>query len=283
MNLLEFAWILKEYNWISNHYSFSSAQTGIIFLWVWSPPVSLEPISITTLSGVLTTGQRRRKISAHADALVPGSVHTRPPAHPPIDMSGNFPAHMSAESPSSPPFPQKSYPQFRNHRTTCGNTPLCLPNYTIVRVGREGPQFLVLCGILILLLLRASCQVWEPYDNFWNYTPFPPKNAKVRGVGGVPDCLLLIGIFTRFIYNDVTAALWTIRSRTYSRKYSRTHTKLSLAPYDHLALPMSPNPPSYIQRAFLDHGTLRPWDHGTSRLIIMGFAGTWCHASMAPV
>ena len=27
--------------------------------------------------------------------LAPGSAHTRPSAQPPIDVSGNFPAHMS--------------------------------------------------------------------------------------------------------------------------------------------------------------------------------------------
>ena len=42
------------------------------------------------------------KISASADGvLAPGSVHARPSAQPPIDTSGNFPAHMSAESPSN--------------------------------------------------------------------------------------------------------------------------------------------------------------------------------------
>ena len=28
--------------------------------------------------------------------LAPGSAHARPSAQPPIDMSGNFPAHVSA-------------------------------------------------------------------------------------------------------------------------------------------------------------------------------------------
>ena len=32
--------------------------------------------------------------------LAPGSAHVRPSAQAPIDMSGNFPAHVSAESPS---------------------------------------------------------------------------------------------------------------------------------------------------------------------------------------
>ena len=30
--------------------------------------------------------------------LAPGSAHARPSARPPIDTSGNFPAHVSAES-----------------------------------------------------------------------------------------------------------------------------------------------------------------------------------------
>ena len=33
--------------------------------------------------------------------LAPGSAHVRPSARPPIDTSGNFPAHVSAESPSN--------------------------------------------------------------------------------------------------------------------------------------------------------------------------------------
>jgi hypothetical protein len=33
--------------------------------------------------------------------LAPGSAHARPSAQPPIDVSENFPAHMSAESPSN--------------------------------------------------------------------------------------------------------------------------------------------------------------------------------------
>ena len=35
--------------------------------------------------------------------LAPGSAHARPSAQPPIDTSGNFPAHMSAESPQTSP------------------------------------------------------------------------------------------------------------------------------------------------------------------------------------
>ena len=40
--------------------------------------------------------------------LAPGSAHARPSAWPPIDTSGNFSAHVSAESPSNiPPYPPK--------------------------------------------------------------------------------------------------------------------------------------------------------------------------------
>jgi hypothetical protein len=53
--------------------------------------------------------------------LAPGSAHARPSARPPIDMRGNFPAHMSAESPFE-------------------NNPLCPPKYSIVQgVGGGSP------------------------------------------------------------------------------------------------------------------------------------------------
>ena len=40
--------------------------------------------------------------SFHADGgLIPGSAHTGPSAQTPIDTSGNFPVHVSAELPST--------------------------------------------------------------------------------------------------------------------------------------------------------------------------------------
>ena len=75
-------------------------------------------------------------------ALAPGSAHARPSARPPIDMSGNFPAHMSAESPFE-------------------NNPLCPPKYSIVQGVGGGPRLFLGCGILIFLLLGASCRVSE--------------------------------------------------------------------------------------------------------------------------
>ena len=51
--------------------------------------------------------------------LSPRSAHTRHFAWPPIDMSVNFPAHMSAESPSNiSQNPKNSFPKFRNPWTT---------------------------------------------------------------------------------------------------------------------------------------------------------------------
>ena len=38
---------------------------------------------------------------APMEVLAPGSANARPSAQPPIDTSGNFPAHMSTESPSN--------------------------------------------------------------------------------------------------------------------------------------------------------------------------------------
>jgi hypothetical protein len=71
--------------------------------------------------------ERRRKLSCRV--LAPGSAHARPSDRPPIDIRRNFLAHMSAESPSNiSPNPQKSYPKFRNPRTTFENTPLYPPN-----------------------------------------------------------------------------------------------------------------------------------------------------------
>jgi hypothetical protein len=69
--------------------------------------------------------------------LAPGSAHARPSAQPPIDVSGNFLAHVSTESPSN---------IFLN------------PSEVISEVSEV--------GILIFFLLRSPCKIWEPYDNF---------------------------------------------------------------------------------------------------------------------
>ena len=49
--------------------------------------------------------------------LAPGSAHARPSARPPIDTSGNFPAHMSAESPSNiSPNPSEVISEVSEHK-----------------------------------------------------------------------------------------------------------------------------------------------------------------------
>ena len=60
----------------------------------------------TTPSVVLNSGgKKKKKIKeiplAPMGVLAPGSAHARPSARLTIDTSGNFPAHMSAESPSN--------------------------------------------------------------------------------------------------------------------------------------------------------------------------------------
>ena len=44
---------------------------------------------------------KRKFPLAPMGVLAPGSAHARPSALPPIDTSGNFPAHVSAKSPSN--------------------------------------------------------------------------------------------------------------------------------------------------------------------------------------
>ena len=78
---------------------------------------------------------------ASMGVLAPGSAHARPSARPPIDTRKKF-RHTCLHShlQTSPPTPQKSYQKFRNPRTTFENTPLCPPNYSIVRGVGGVPQ-----------------------------------------------------------------------------------------------------------------------------------------------
>ena len=59
--------------------------------------------------------------------LAPGSAHARPSAWPPIDMSGNFSAHMGLKSQlqKSSPSPKNSYPKFWNPKTTFNFFQIC--------------------------------------------------------------------------------------------------------------------------------------------------------------
>ena len=54
----------------------------------------------TTPSGVLATAATTRKekfMLTPMGVLAPGFAHERPSSQPPINVSGNFPAHVSAE------------------------------------------------------------------------------------------------------------------------------------------------------------------------------------------
>ena len=64
--------------------------------------------SMTTPSWVLNNGTPQKEKEkkwkfplAPMGVLAPGSAHTTPSARPPIGTGGNFPARVSAESPSN--------------------------------------------------------------------------------------------------------------------------------------------------------------------------------------
>ena len=75
---------------------------------IWSP----DTAKIYTLSNVLSI-LNMYLISAHADGGPRSpSAHAWPFARPPISMSGNFPAHVSAESPPNiSPNPSEVIPE----------------------------------------------------------------------------------------------------------------------------------------------------------------------------
>ena len=64
--------------------------------------------------------------------LAPGTAHARLSPRPPSTWADIF-WRMCPQShlQTSLPIPQKSYPKFRNRRTTFESTPLCLPKYSI--------------------------------------------------------------------------------------------------------------------------------------------------------
>ena len=65
--------------------------------------VGLKCPDIFILSAILqeTQIQSKKMSTSTMGDLAHGSAHARTSARPPIDTSGNFPAHMSAESPSN--------------------------------------------------------------------------------------------------------------------------------------------------------------------------------------
>ena len=85
--------------------------------------------------------KNNKVISAHANGGPRSpSAHAWPLARPPISMSGNFSAHVSAGSPSNISLtPQKSYTKFQNPRTTFENFKIGFQNfgYDFWGVGRD--------------------------------------------------------------------------------------------------------------------------------------------------
>jgi hypothetical protein len=103
-------------------------------------------------SGGKKKRKRRKKIPlVPMGVLPPGSAHARPSAGPPIDTSGNFPAHVSAES-------------------LFEISPFSGQNRVILG-GRGGPQNIFFIGNLLFLLLRSPCKNLKPYDMpLWGFS-----------------------------------------------------------------------------------------------------------------
>ena len=75
--------------------------------------------------------------------LTSGFVHARPSARPPINMRGNFPGHMSAESPSSiTPNPQQFHQDFQSPPKKLQNTLPVRNSLLILKKKQDILQFL---------------------------------------------------------------------------------------------------------------------------------------------
>ena len=121
---------------------------------------------LTFVSMIKTYGYQFKKTMGD---LAPGSTHARPSARPPIDMSGNFPAHVSpvAESPSNiSPNTSEVISEVSGPQEIFLKYPPLSAQIQLSAGGRVGLHFFGRCGILIFFLLRASCQVSEHQDNF---------------------------------------------------------------------------------------------------------------------
>ena len=105
--------------------------------------------------------------------FTPTPAHARPSAWPPIDTSGNFSAHVSAES-------------------LFEISPFSGQNRVILG-GRGGPRIIFFIGILLFLLLRSPCKVSNSYDmSLLDFPHFPVKIGLFWGVGGVPEFFFLL-------------------------------------------------------------------------------------------
>ena len=163
------------------------------------------------------------EISASADGvLTPGSVHARPSAQPPIDTSGNFSAHVSAES-------------------LFEISPFSGQNRVILG-GRGGPRIIFFIGILLFLLLRSPCKVSNSYDmpllgfsNGGGYNKKKRKNMQNSGLR-LSDavCTAPLGPKTHHSkWKSNNICLWwflgAISSSHCYRRFFLIHSKLFLA------------------------------------------------------
>ena len=95
--------------------------------------------------------------------LAPGSTHARPSARPPIDTSGNFLAHMSAESHSNiSPNPSKVKSEVIHF---CGsNKNLKKPKNRPPGGQGVGVRIFFLLPEFLFILVRSPCKVSNSYD-----------------------------------------------------------------------------------------------------------------------
>ncbi len=125
--------------------------------------------------------------------LAPVSAHAGPSAQPPIGTSGNFPARISAESPSNiSPNPSeviskvsglsdKSFLEIFENSTFSGQN----------RVNWRGPDSSPRLKSSNYCYLGAHVKIWNPMISlsgiYWKLAHFPVKIGLNGGVGGVPE------------------------------------------------------------------------------------------------
>ena len=133
--------------------------------------------------------------------LAPGSAHARPSAQPPIDVSRNFPAPVSAELTSNiSPNPSEVISKVsglsdKSFLEIFEISPFSGQNRVNWR-GRGHSRFFPQIEIFQLLLLGSPCKNLEPYDkpfcDILEISPFSGQNrVKWGGKGGPRNCFPL--------------------------------------------------------------------------------------------
>ena len=131
--------------------------------------------------------------------LAPVSAHAGPSAQPPIGTSGNFPARISAESPSNIS-PNPSEVVSKVSGLSDKSLLEIFENSTFSGQNRvmEGSRFFPQIEIFQLLLLGSPCKNLEPYDkpfcDILEISPFSGQNRVKWGGRGGPRNLFSIGI-----------------------------------------------------------------------------------------